>query len=127
VRYKGKYRNLVAASNVADYPERIRDIAKTTSSDDFEFTTFKGKRAGLLYRPIETLLTESGLRLSSSDSRCSTYCFRHTYATFWLSEGVDVYFLANQMGTSGPARMGNHLRCAPSRCRSRPRERGHRR
>ena len=30
----------------------------------------------------------------------STYSFRHTYATFRLSEGVDVYFLAQQMGTS---------------------------
>ena len=65
------------------------------------FTTFKGKRAGLLYRhPIEELLTESDLRVSSSGSRRSTYCFRHTYATFRLMEGVDVYFLANQMGTS---------------------------
>ncbi len=27
-------------------------------------------------------------------------CFRHTYATFRLSEGVDVLFLAHQMGTS---------------------------
>jgi integrase len=101
VRGKGKYRNLVAAGNVADYLERIREIAKTTGPDDFVFTTFKGKRAGLLYRaPIESLLTDSGLRLSSSGSNRSTYCFRHTYATFRLSEGVDVYFLANQMGTS---------------------------
>jgi hypothetical protein len=30
----------------------------------------------------------------------STYCFRHTYATLRLQEGVDVYFLAEQMGTS---------------------------
>jgi len=37
---------------------------------------------------------------SSSGSRRSTYCFRHTYATFRLTEGVDVYFLAKQMGTS---------------------------
>ena len=36
----------------------------------------------------------------SSGSRRSTYCFRHTYATFRLTEGVDVYFLAKQMGTS---------------------------
>ena len=35
-----------------------------------------------------------------SGSRRSTYCFRHTYATFRLMEGVDVYFLAKQMGTS---------------------------
>jgi len=28
------------------------------------------------------------------------YSFRHTYATFRLMEGVDVYFLARQIGTS---------------------------
>jgi integrase len=101
VRGKDKFRQLVAASNVADYLERIRAIAKTTAPDSFVFTTAQGKRAGLLYRSlIEDLLTESGLRLSSSGSRRSTYCFRHTYATFRLSEGVDVYFLSKQMGTS---------------------------
>jgi integrase len=101
VRGKKKYRSLVAVSSVAEYLERIRAIAKATGPDDFVFTTFKGKRAGSLYRhPIEELLTESGLRVSSSGSRRSTYCFRHTYATFRLMEGVDVYSLANQMGTS---------------------------
>jgi integrase len=101
VRGKKKHRNLVAAGTVANYLERIRAIAKATGPDDFVFTTFKGKRAGLLYRrPIEELLAESGLRVSSSGSRRSTYCFRHTYATFRLSEGLDVYSLANQMGTS---------------------------
>jgi len=35
-----------------------------------------------------------------SGSRRSTYCFRHTYATFRLTEGVDSLFLAKQMGTS---------------------------
>jgi integrase len=101
VRGKKKYRSLVAVSSVAEYLERIRAIAKATGPDDFVFTTFKGKRAGLLYRlPLEELLTESGLRVSSSGSRRSTYCFRHTYATFRLMEGVDVYSLANQMGTS---------------------------
>ena len=39
-------------------------------------------------------------KTSSSGARRSTYCFRHTYATFRLTEGVDVYFLAKQMGTS---------------------------
>ncbi len=101
VRGKKKHRNLVAASTVANYLERIRAVAKATGTDDFVFTTFKAKRAGLLYRrPIEELLAESGLRVSSSGSRRSTYCFRHTYATFRLSEGLDVYSLANQMGTS---------------------------
>jgi integrase len=101
VRGKKKHRNLVAASSVADYLERIRAITKAVGPDDLVFTSSKGKQAGLVYRrPVGELLTESGLRVSSSGSRRSTYCFRHTYATFRLSEGVDVYFLANQMGTS---------------------------
>ncbi len=65
------------------------------------FTTWRRQAASTLYASlIETLLKESGLLRSSSGSRRSTYCFRHTYATFRLTEGVDVYFLAKQMGTS---------------------------
>jgi integrase len=65
------------------------------------FTTSTGKPASTLYGSLITkLLTASGLLRSSSGSRRSTYCFRHTYATFRLSEGVDVYFLSKQMGTS---------------------------
>ncbi|MBI1216742.1 MAG: tyrosine-type recombinase/integrase [Alphaproteobacteria bacterium] len=101
VRGKGKHRNLVAASNVATYFERIKEISKATTADDFVFTTDQGKAARTLYHSlIEGLLIESGLQKSSSGSQRSTYCFRHTYATFRLTEGVDVYFLAKQMGTS---------------------------
>jgi integrase len=101
VRGKDKFRNLVAAGNVAEYLERIRTISKATGDNDFVFTASNGKRsAGLYRRLIESLLKESGLLLSSAGTRRSTYCFRHTYATFRLSEGVDVYFLSKQMGTS---------------------------
>lgn len=101
VRGKGKHRDLVAASNVGTYFDRIRDISKATKPEDFVFTNDKGKASRTLYHSlIERLLTESGLLHSSSGSRRSTYCFRHTYATFRLTEGVDVYFLAKQMGTS---------------------------
>ena len=101
VRGKDKFRQLVAAGNVADYLERIRAISKATGADDFVFSTFDGKPAITLYADqIDRLLTESGLKRSSAGSLRSTYCFRHTYATFRLTEGVDVYFLAKQMGTS---------------------------
>jgi len=101
VRGKKKYRDLVAAHNVADYLERIRAISKATGPDDFVFTNADGKQAATLYKLlVATILKESGLRLSSSGKRRCTYCFRHTYATFRLSEGVDVYFLSTQMGTS---------------------------
>jgi integrase len=101
VRGKGKYRQLVAANNVATYIERIRAISKATNPDDHVFTTHKGERNSSLYDTmIADLLTVSKLLYSSSGSRRSPYCFRHTYATFRLMEGIDVYFLAKQMGTS---------------------------
>jgi integrase len=101
VRGKGKFRELVAAHNVASYLKRIKAISKATKPDDCVFTTHAGKPASSLYGSlIESLLTKSGLLYSSSGSRRSSYSFRHTYATFRLTEGVDVYFLAKQMGTS---------------------------
>ena len=43
VRGKGKFRELVAAHNVASYLERIKAISKATKPDDFVFTTHAGK------------------------------------------------------------------------------------
>lgn len=101
VRGKGKFRELVAAQNVADYLGRVKTISKATKPDDFVFTSEAGEAAATLYDSVvEDLLTKSGLLFSASGSRRSSYCFRHTYATFRLMEGVDVYFLAKQMGTS---------------------------
>lgn len=101
VRGKGQFRTLVAASNVATYLGRIREISGHTGTDDFVFCTENGDQARTLYYSlIEKLLIESELQISSSGKARSTYCFRHTYATFRLTEGVDVYFLAKQMGTS---------------------------
>ena len=101
VRGKGKHRNLVAAGGVAAYFDRIRKISKATGDNDPVFTEFDGKSSKTLYGSlISDLLEETKLTFSSSGSRRSTYCFRHTFATFRLSEGVDVYMLAKQMGTS---------------------------
>jgi integrase len=101
VRGKGKHRSLVAASSVGEYLERIRAISKSTKLEDSVFTSYKGEKSRTLYYDlIETLLEDSALLKSSSGKRRSIYCFRHTYATFRLTEGVDVYYLAKQMGTS---------------------------
>jgi integrase len=65
------------------------------------FTTFNGKHCVSLYLSvIRDFLVESELLTGSSGSDRNAYCFRHTYATFRLMEGIDVYFLAKQMGTS---------------------------
>ena len=122
VRGKDKYRQLVASPNVGIYLERVRALAeelpyekdpaehgghkvkpgkRTIKPNDFVFINATGASSSSLYGSLITdLLTESGLLYSSSGSRRSTYCFRHTYATFRLIEGVDVFWLAKQMGTS---------------------------
>ena len=101
VRGKGKFRELVAVPTVATYLERIRTISKATGPDDFIFTTYNGKPAQTLYKSvISDVLKKTGLLFSSSGSRMSSYCFRHTYATFRLMHNTDVLDLAKQMGTS---------------------------
>ncbi|MBA4305375.1 MAG: site-specific integrase [Sphingopyxis sp.] len=101
VQGKGKSRKLVAPKSVGDYLERVRETSKATKPDDPVFTIINGKPAKYLYSDtVQDLLTESGLRMGPNGIARSTYCFRHTYATFRLSEGVDVYILAEQMGTS---------------------------
>jgi integrase len=114
VQGKGKSRKLVAPASVAEYFDRIRAIARTPSKttagavivgkpdiNDPVFTTHTGAPAKTLYQNmIEDLLVRAKLREGVNGIPRSTYCFRHTYATLRLSEGVDVYFLAEQMGTS---------------------------
>jgi len=101
VQGKGKSRKLVAPKSVGDYLDRIRAIAKATAPDDRVFTTIDGAPTQSLYQSlIEDVLNTAGLREGAQGVPRSTYCFRHTYATMRLHEGVDVYFLAEQMGTS---------------------------
>jgi integrase len=101
VRGKGKFRTLVAPIQVAEYLDEIKAISPAKGPDDPVFCTRKGEVAVSLYNsPLGHLLLHSKLLFSASGSRRSTYCFRHTYATFRLTEGVDSLFLAKQMGTS---------------------------
>jgi integrase len=101
VRGKGKFRELVAASNLTTYLGRVKAISEAAGADDFVFSNQKGEQSATLYDGlIEDLLKATGLLHGPAGSRRSSYCFRHTYATFRLMEGTDVYFLAKQMGTS---------------------------
>lgn len=101
VQGKGKSRKLVAPKSVGEYLERIHAISKATEQDDRVFTNITGTPAKTLYSSlIADLMNEANLREGTQGVPRSTYCFRHTYATLRLQEGVDVYFLAEQMGTS---------------------------
>ena len=102
VQGKGKSRKLVAPKSVGDYLDRVRELSKATAPDDPVFTIINGKPAKYLYSDtVQDLLTESGLRMGPNGIARSTYCFRHTYATFRLSEGVDVYIRMRNPGADG--------------------------
>ncbi|WP_438731836.1 tyrosine-type recombinase/integrase [Parasphingorhabdus sp. DH2-15] len=101
VRGKGKERKLIAPLSVGKYLDRVRDLSKATEPDDAVFTIINGKPAKGLYRDtVEQLFEYTKLREGANGLPRTTYCFRHTYATLRLSAGVDVYILAQQMGTS---------------------------
>jgi len=101
VRGKKKARRLVAPENVADYLDRVRKIAKVTGPDDFVFTTHDGKQDTTVYsRMVREMLIATKLLKGPAGTERSSYCFRHTYATLRLSEGVNDIMLAEQMGTS---------------------------
>lgn len=101
VQGKGKTRKLVAPANVGKYLDRIKATSKATKPEDPVFTTITGKPIKYLYEDaVEKLLTDTELLTGPNGTPRSTYCFRHTYATLRLSEGTDVYILAEQMGTS---------------------------
>lgn len=101
VRGKGKLRRLVAPGNVADYLERIHKMAKVTGPDDHVFSTYEGKRDFFFYsRMVREMLIATDLLKGPAGTERSSYCFRHTYASLRLSEGVNDIMLAEQMGTS---------------------------
>jgi integrase len=111
VRGKDKYRELVAPMTVNTYlarilevaDQRLKELGKTPSPDTHVFINYDGEPAESLYASLlEDVLSEgeTNLLLSAAGKRRSTYSFRHTYATFRLLNGTDVYWLAKQMGTS---------------------------
>ncbi|WP_300530157.1 site-specific integrase [Maricaulis sp.] len=101
VRGKGKTRKLIAAASLRKYLDRIRDLSEATEPNDPVFTIINGKPAKYLYKDtVDDLLNYAELREGPSGIPRTTYCLRHTYATLRLSAGVDVYILAQQMGTS---------------------------
>jgi integrase len=111
VRGKDKFRELVAPMSVATYLDRLtklvdqrkKELDQEITPDDFMFINYDGTPAKTLYKSLlDDLLgeKETNLLFSASGKRRSTYSFRHTYATFRLMNGTDVYFLAKQMDTS---------------------------
>lgn len=64
------------------------------------FITHEGHKPRSFESVFRNLMIASGLRKDMAGKFRSLYSLRHTYATFALTEGVDIHTLAKQMGTS---------------------------
>jgi integrase len=81
--------------------DRIRRYSNHTGKGDWVFVDNEtGEQLGkkVLYRLWTELMEATGLR--SGGKKLTYYSLRHTYCTFRLMKGVDVFLLARNMGTS---------------------------
>lgn len=90
VHGKGKFRELVAAGNIAFYFDRIRELSKATEPNDFVFCEINGKSAATLYSAtVKALLLpreadghfrsndRRSLRPHHADQECRAHFGRH--------------------------------------------------
>jgi integrase len=78
---------------------RIKKMSKSTKYNDLVFTDINGDKLHkkVYYKEWKYMLENSDLK--ESNKNIVYYCLRHTYATFQLYKGVDIYQLSKVMGT----------------------------
>jgi integrase len=98
-------REVVCNETVGRYLMRLYEFRKNElhdkpSQDEYVFAHSNGDPIKSFKRSFETLLEKSGLMYNSKGQKRVIYSLRHTYATMRLQEGVSIFQLAANMGTS---------------------------
>lgn len=106
-------RTLIARHNTQDFLERLQlrneaisklsfDALLKKRVDDYVFKLRDGTTSAHLNGTFRNLMRDSGLNKAGEKGK-TLYSLRHTYAHLSiLEEGIDVYKLSKQMGTSVP-------------------------
>lgn len=78
---------------------RLKKLSNATNADDLVFTDIEGEELNkkVYYKEWNYMLKET--ELNNSHKSIVYYSLRHTYATFQLYKGVDIYQLSKVMGT----------------------------
>jgi integrase len=105
VRGKTGEREVVCNVGVEDYLSdlmrfRSGELEISPAGDEFIFCRTDGKATGNFKKGFERIVKEAGVLYGSDGKRRVPYSLRHTYATMRISEGVSVFQLAANMGTS---------------------------
>ncbi len=98
-------REVVCNKRVKDYLQRLyeyrtEELGESPSLTEHIFCHRNGKPVISLKRSFNTLMDKSGLTYNSKGQKRVLYSLRHTYATMRLQEGVSIFQLASNMGTS---------------------------
>ncbi len=105
VRGKTGEREVVCMASVERYIDRLRkfraeESEKKLNRDEPIFCHRDGRPIGSFKKGFERVLREAGVLHDSAGKARVPYSLRHTYATMRISEGVSVFQLAANMGTS---------------------------
>ena len=104
VRGKTGEREVVCNQRVDDYIERLRTFrleeTKRLDPEERVFCHKNGNAIGSFKKGFKQALESAGVLYGSDGMRRVPYSLRHTYATMRISEGVSIYQLAANMGTS---------------------------
>ena len=104
VRGKTGEREVVCNETVERYVEQLRSFrseeAKTLNLEEPIFCHPNGRPIGSFKKGFEQVLNEAEVLRGSDGKKRVPYSLRHTYATMRISEGVSVFQLAANMGTS---------------------------
>ena len=104
VQGKTGERDVVCNKEVSGYVERLREFrmgeAGSINPDEPIFCHPDGRPVGSYKKGFEQVLDKAGILYGPDGKPRVPYSLRHTYATMRLAEGVGVYHLATNMGTS---------------------------
>jgi integrase len=79
---------------------RAEELGKDLDPDEYVFCHQSGAAIGSFKKGFERTLRDAGVLYGSDGKKRVPYSLRHTYATMRISEGVSVFQLAANMGTS---------------------------
>jgi len=94
---QGKQRYVVVYGDGWKYLQDVKQLSKYTKPNDLVFPKQDGTKWTLNERVFDNLMEESGV--DKTERKLTWYSCRHFYGTKRIEEGIDVYLLAEQMGT----------------------------
>ncbi len=92
-----KQRYVVVYGDGWKYLQEVKKLSKYTKPNDLVFPKHDGTLWNLTERVFDNLMEASGV--DKTERKLTWYSCRHFYGTKRIEEGVDVFLLADQMGT----------------------------